>query len=126
MQEHIKTLYSDSISKDKSSQRTDKVLTELRDLSALQQNIIFALGKSMQHMADTIFVQAANFTLLCRDSYQEHLKLGVKPTLGVPLETTLFNTLLSSLTRKQRRILILPKLKWICDPPPPPTRFEFR
>ena len=33
----------------------------------------------MQHMADTIFVVAANMTLLCWDSYLEYLKLGVKP-----------------------------------------------
>ena len=31
MQDHIKTLYSDSISKGKSSQKTDKVLMELRE-----------------------------------------------------------------------------------------------
>ena len=67
MQDQIKTLYSQSITKGKSSQKMDKVLTELRDLSAFQQNIIFELGKSMQHMADTIFVHAANLTLVRRD-----------------------------------------------------------
>ena len=32
----------------------------------------------MQHMADNIFIHAANLTLLRRDSYLEHLKPGVK------------------------------------------------
>ena len=32
----------------------------------------------MQHMADTIFVHAVNFSLLRHDSYLEHLKPGVK------------------------------------------------
>ena len=79
MQEYIKILYSDSISKSKSSQKIDKTLTKLRDLSAFQQNVIFALGKSIKHITDTIFVQASNTTLLCHDSYLEHLKSGVKP-----------------------------------------------
>ena len=79
MQDHIKTLYNEMISKGKLSQKTDKVLTELRDMAAFQQNIIFTLGKSMQHMVDTIFVQASNMTLLRRDSYLDYFKPGVKP-----------------------------------------------
>ena len=33
----------------------------------------------MQHMVNTIFVQAANTTLLCWDCYLEYLKPGVQP-----------------------------------------------
>ena len=58
MQDHIRHLSYDMIGKGKSSKKTEKVLTELIDLSAL---------KSMQHMAETIFFQAANMTLLCHD-----------------------------------------------------------
>ena len=58
------------IGKSKSSKKTEKVLTELIDLSAL---------KSMQHRAESIFVQAANMTLLCHDSYLKYRKPGVKP-----------------------------------------------
>ena len=59
MQGHIKTLFNDMISKAKSSQKTEKVL----GLSTFQKNVIFALGKSMQHMAYTILLQASNRTL---------------------------------------------------------------
>ena len=37
------------------------------------------MGKSLQHLSDFTFTQVANFTLVRRDSYLEHLKAGVKP-----------------------------------------------
>ena len=67
------------LGKGKSSQKVDKDLQELKDLTAFQQNVNFILGKSMQHMADTIFVQAANMTVWRRYSYLEYLKPVVKP-----------------------------------------------
>ena len=62
MNDNIRLLFSD-IRKGKSSHKIEKVHTELKDLSAFQQNVIFVLGKSMQHMVDTILIQAANMTL---------------------------------------------------------------
>ena len=73
MQDNIRLLFNDMIGKGKSSQKMEKILTEVRDLSAFQQNIIFALGKSMEHIVDTIIVQASNMTVLCLDSYLEYL-----------------------------------------------------
>ena len=48
-------------------------------------NVIFTLEKFMQNMADTIFVQASYITLLCRVSYLEHLKPGLKALRNNPL-----------------------------------------
>ena len=72
------------IGKGKSSQKTEKILTELRDFSTFQQNVIFAQGKSMQHMVATIYVQSYNMTLLHCDSNLEYLKPGTKLVHGVP------------------------------------------
>ena len=38
-----------------------------------------ALGTAFQHLADSLFVQLANFILLRRDSYLEYVKPGLKP-----------------------------------------------
>ena len=94
MLDHIRLLFNDTISKGKSSQKTEKVLIDLRELSAFRQNVIFGLVKSMQHMADTIFLQASNMTLASQ------LTLGIPQTrsytLYVPLGTAIFITQLSS------------------------------
>ena len=37
-----------------------------------------ALGTALQHLADSLFVQLANFILLRRDSYLEFVKPGLK------------------------------------------------
>ena len=52
---------------------------ELLYLSSFNQNVSFAMGKSLQHLADFTFVQMANLTLLRRDSYLEAVKPGIKP-----------------------------------------------
>ena len=38
-----------------------------------------ALGTALQHLADSLFIQLANFILLRRDSYLEFVKPGLKP-----------------------------------------------
>ena len=52
---------------------------ELLYLSSFNQNVSFAMGKSLQHLADFTFVQMVNLTLLRRDSYLEAVKPGIKP-----------------------------------------------
>ena len=37
------------------------------------------MGTSLQHLADSLFVNMANLILLRRDSYLEHVKPGIKP-----------------------------------------------
>ena len=54
-------------------------MDELHYLASFNQNLSFAMGKSLQHMSDFIFVQMANLTLVRRDSYLDNLKPGVKP-----------------------------------------------
>ena len=54
-------------------------MDDLRDLCAFNQNISVCLGKSIQHMTDSLFITMSNFTLMRRDAYFDHLlKPGVK------------------------------------------------
>ena len=78
IQENVRSLETE-LSKGKASQKADKALTEIRDLTAFNQNVSFCMGKAMQHLADIIFVQMGNITLLRRDAYLDHLKTGIKP-----------------------------------------------
>ena len=76
VQEHLKSLQAE-LSKGKSSSKAQASLDELHYLASFNQNVSFAIGKSLQHLSDFIFVQMANLTR--RDSYLENLKAGVKP-----------------------------------------------
>ena len=78
VQEQLQILQSE-LGKGKSSAKAQGALDELHFLSAFNQNVSFAVGKSLQHLSDFTFIQMANLTLVRRDSYLEHLKAGVKP-----------------------------------------------
>ena len=78
IQDNLRALETE-LSKGKSSQKSEKVLTEIRDLTTFNQNMSFCMGKSMQHLADILFVQMGYLTLLRRDAYLDHLKQGIKP-----------------------------------------------
>ena len=77
-QEQLQILQTE-LGKGKSSTKAQGALDELHFLSAFNQNVSFAVGKSLQHLSDFTFIQMANLTLVRRDSYLEHLKAGVKP-----------------------------------------------
>ena len=77
MGEHINFL-QDIIVKGKAPNEVTDVLKELKDLSAFRTSVSIALGTSLQHLTDSLFVQLANFVLLKRDSYLDYLKTGVK------------------------------------------------
>ena len=77
VQENLKALQTE-LSKDKSSVKAEAALDELHYLASFNQNVSFAMGKSLQHLSDFIFVQMANLTLARRDAYLENLKPGVK------------------------------------------------
>ena len=62
IQDNVRSLEAE-LSKGKSSQKAEKTLTEIRDLTAFNQNVSFCMGKAMQHLADIIFVQMGNITL---------------------------------------------------------------
>ena len=78
VQEQLRILQTE-LSKGKSSSKAQSALDELHYLTSFNQNVSFAVGKSLQHLSDFTFTQMANLTLLRRDSYLEHLKHGVKP-----------------------------------------------
>ena len=78
VQEHLKTLQSE-LGKGKSSSKAQAASDELHYLTTFNQNVSFAVGRSLQHLSDFTFIQMANLTLMCRDSFLEHLKQGVKP-----------------------------------------------
>ena len=78
VQENLKTLQTE-LSKGKSSGKAQAALDELHYLASFNQNVSFAMGKSLQHLSDFICVQMANLTLARRDAYLDNLKAGVKP-----------------------------------------------
>ena len=78
VQEQVRILHNE-MGKGKSSAKAQSALDELHYLTTFNQNVNFAMGKSLQHLSDFTFTQMANLTLVRRDSYPEHLKPGVKP-----------------------------------------------
>ena len=73
----MKTLQTE-LSKGKSSGKAQAELDELHYMTSFNQNVSFAMGKSLQHLTDFIFVQMANLTLARWDAYLDNLKAGVK------------------------------------------------
>ena len=78
VQKNLKSLQTE-LSKGKSFVKAQAALDELHYLASFNQNVSFAMGKSLQHLSDFIFVQMANLTLARRDVYLDNLKPGVKP-----------------------------------------------
>ena len=78
MNQHISFLNS-TIVKGKAPKEVTDAVKDLKDLSAFHSSISVALGTAFQHLADSLFVQLANFILLRRDSYLEYVRPGLKP-----------------------------------------------
>ena len=55
------------------------------------KSISLAMAKTMQQMSDFVFISMANFTLVRRDSCQEHLRSGIKKDTLNALRTTPLN-----------------------------------
>ena len=77
MSQNINLLCS-RISKAKAPKEVSGALTDLRDLMAFYQKVSIAMGTSLQHLADNLFVHLSNLILIRRDSYLEFVKSGVK------------------------------------------------
>ena len=75
---HI-VLLNDIIVKGKAPKEVVEAIRDLKDLSSFHASVSVALGTSLQHLADSLFIQLANFILLRRDSYLEFAKPGLKP-----------------------------------------------
>ena len=66
------------LSKGKAQKEISDALNDLHDLLAFHQRVSIALGTSLQHLADSLFVHMSNMILLRRDSYLDFVKPGVK------------------------------------------------
>ena len=77
MSQNITLLYS-RLNKGKAPQEVTNALNDLRDLMAFHQRVSVAMGTSLQHIADSLFVHMANLILIRRDSYLDFVKTGVK------------------------------------------------
>ena len=85
------TLLSSHLGKGKCSKDVANALNDLRDLMAFHQKVSVAMGTSLQHLADSLFVNMANLVLLRRDSYLDFVKQGVKQdTMNLLRNTPLF------------------------------------
>ena len=73
------TLLCSRLNKGKISKDVTNALNDLRDLMAFHQKVSVAMGMSLQHLADSLFVNMSNLVLLRRDAYLEFVKQGVKP-----------------------------------------------
>ena len=73
MNQHI-SLLNDTIVKGKAPKEVVDAIRDLKDLSAFHSSVSVALGTAFQHLADSLFVQLANFILLRRYSYLEQVK----------------------------------------------------
>ena len=77
MSQNIALLCS-RLGKGKTSKEVSNALNDLRDLMAFHQKVSVAMGTSLQHLADSLFVNMANLVLLQRDAYLDFVKQGVK------------------------------------------------
>ena len=90
--DNISTLQTE-MSNCQSSTKASDALREVKDPTFFQQSISISLGTSLQHVADSWFVQFNNFVLLKRDHYLNHVKPAVKTgTLQKPKTANLFRS----------------------------------
>ena len=77
MSQNISILCS-RINKGKAPKEVSGDLNDLRDLMAFHQRVSVAMGTSLQHLADNLFVNLSNLILLRRDAYLDFVTPGVK------------------------------------------------
>ena len=75
------------LSKGKSSTKVAGAAEELQFLMDLNSGITQAMGKTLEHLTDFVFVTVANTTLARRDLYLSHLKVGINPDTLASLRT---------------------------------------
>ena len=86
MNTQLKTLCLDS--KGKSSQKMRPAVSELEYLTTFNRSISQAMARTMQDLSEAVFINMANFTLACRDSYLDYLHAGVKQDTVNALRTS--------------------------------------
>ena len=73
VQDQLKVLQNE-LGKGKSAPKAQAALDELHYLTTFNQNVSFAVGKSLQHLSDFTFIQMANLTLVRREILSGSLK----------------------------------------------------
>ena len=73
------TFLQSIFSKGKDPKEVTHAIRDMKDYLVFHQDVSIAMGTSLQHLADSLFVNMANLILLRRDSYLEHVKPGIKP-----------------------------------------------
>ena len=86
MATQLKTLRLDS--KGKSSGKMKQGVNELEYLTTFNRSISLAMARTMQDLSEGVFINMANFTLACRDSYLDYLHAGVKQDTVNALRTS--------------------------------------
>ena len=76
MATQLKILRLDS--KGKSSEKMKQAVSELEYLTTFNRSISQTMARTMQDLPEGVFINMANFTLVCRDSYLDYLHAGVK------------------------------------------------
>ena len=77
MSQNIALLCS-RLNKGKAPKDVSSALNDRHDLMTFHQRVSMAMGTSLQHLADSLFVHMSNMILLRRDSYLDFVKPGVK------------------------------------------------
>ena len=75
--QHMLTCCS-RINKGKAPKEVLAALGDLKDLMAFHQNVSVAMGTALQHLADSLVIHLSILILIRRDSYLDHLKVGIK------------------------------------------------
>ena len=86
MQAELKTVKSE-LSKGKSAGKITRATEEMQFLMNFNSSITQCMAKTLEHLTDFVFVMVANTTLIRRDSYLSHLKMGIKPDTLAALRT---------------------------------------
>ena len=76
MVSQLKVIQGDK-SKGKSS-KVHRAAEELAYLITFNQSITQAMARTMQDFSEGVFINVANLTLACRDSYMDYLKVRIK------------------------------------------------
>ena len=78
MQSELKAIKA-KLTKGKSSGKLSHAADELQFLMNFNSSITQSMAKTLEHLSDFLFVTVANTTLIRRDAYLSHLKMGIKP-----------------------------------------------
>ena len=79
-------------SKAKFSSKLYRAADELDYFVTIKWSITQAMTRSMQDLSDGFFINVANLTANCRDSYLQFLKAGIKQVTLVSLRTARIQT----------------------------------